>query len=239
MRRDTLNYIVDALALIAMLGLIATGVLVKYVLPPGSRGGHGLTLWGLDRHEFGDIHFWTAVALVVLLVLHVLLHWTWVCVTTRRLAQPAAVRAAVPGPGVRWGSGLIFLAGVVVLIAAFVWVGSANVTRDDEAGDSHETRDRARRGQQVRIEETPAETVRDHPDHPSRGADHIRGSLTLRELHEQTGVDLAWLKEELGIPADTDDDTQLGRLRQRFGFEMSTLRDLVAEYELRVLPALP
>ena len=79
MQRQLLNFFVDLVALLAMLGMVATGLMIRYLLPPGSRGGHGLTLWSLDRHEWGDIHFWLAVALLTLLVLHVALHWEWVC----------------------------------------------------------------------------------------------------------------------------------------------------------------
>ena len=40
MRRNKLNFLIDALALLAMLGMIATGLVIRYVLPAGS-GGHG------------------------------------------------------------------------------------------------------------------------------------------------------------------------------------------------------
>ena len=77
MNRSKLNFIVDAAMLVVMLALIWTGILIWTVLPPGSRGGRGLTLWGLDRHNFGDIHMYLGIALLILTGLHLWLHWRW------------------------------------------------------------------------------------------------------------------------------------------------------------------
>lgn len=77
MNRSKLNFIIDVAMLVAMLGLIWTGILIWAVLPAGIRGGRGLTLWGLNRHEFGDIHMGLGVALLILSGLHLWLHWGW------------------------------------------------------------------------------------------------------------------------------------------------------------------
>jgi hypothetical protein len=62
MKRTSLNFLVDAIALAAFILLAATGVLVRYVLPAGS--GHFSMIWGLDRHGWGTAHFWIAVVLL-------------------------------------------------------------------------------------------------------------------------------------------------------------------------------
>jgi len=79
MNRSTANAVVDAVAFAAFVFLAATGVLIRYVLPPGS--GHISSLWGMDRHEWGQIHFWIAVALFAVLAFHLLLHWRWIVCT--------------------------------------------------------------------------------------------------------------------------------------------------------------
>jgi len=93
MKKTWKNFWTDAVMFVQILALSATGIILKWVLPPGS--GHGLghghghghelndgtgpeTLLGLGRHDWGDVHFWIAVSLVAILVLHVILHWTWV-----------------------------------------------------------------------------------------------------------------------------------------------------------------
>lgn len=76
MRKVNLNFLVDAVAFVAFVLLTATGVLIRYVLPPGS--GRFSALWGMDRHDWGQIHFWIAVLFLASLGLHLFLHWRWV-----------------------------------------------------------------------------------------------------------------------------------------------------------------
>jgi hypothetical protein len=81
---------------------------MRYVLPPGS--GRRVAIWGLDRHGWGDLHFWIAVAFFALLALHLVLHWKWiVCVVRGRPRE---------GSGIRVGLGLIGLVAVVALALA-------------------------------------------------------------------------------------------------------------------------
>ncbi|MCK4410321.1 MAG: DUF4405 domain-containing protein, partial [Candidatus Eisenbacteria sp.] len=97
MKRTNVNLLVDALALVAFVFLTATGALIRYILPPGS--GHGSALWGLDRHGWGHVHFWIAIAFCVAMVVHLALHWGWItCVVrwdTRGRSKGHAVLALI------------------------------------------------------------------------------------------------------------------------------------------------
>jgi len=89
MKRTALNFIVDLISFVNLLILAFTGFIIKYILPPGS-GGHGRgyrggrgpgeikELWSMSRHEWGDIHFYLAVLFVVLIMVHIILHWGWI-----------------------------------------------------------------------------------------------------------------------------------------------------------------
>ena len=74
----------DLTLYLLLVGLCVTGAIMKWKLPPGSRGGHGLSLWGWDRHQWGELHFILALILVALLVLHLFLNWRWVCMVACR-----------------------------------------------------------------------------------------------------------------------------------------------------------
>jgi len=87
-KRSTFNFIVDLAAFVDLLGMVFTGIIMKYVLPPGT-GGRGLgrgagggrhikDLWSMTRHEWGDIHYYLALLFIVLMTAHILLHWTWI-----------------------------------------------------------------------------------------------------------------------------------------------------------------
>jgi len=54
----------------------------------GGGGGLGsLTFWELSKHTWIDIHDWVAVALVVLVIIHVLLHWKWIIRMAKSMFQ--------------------------------------------------------------------------------------------------------------------------------------------------------
>jgi len=94
MKRTTVNFIIDLAAFLDLLCLACTGFIMKYILPPGSggrgrmfRGGRGAgehaneqikELWSMSRHEWGDVHFYLAVLFVVLMLVHIILHWGWI-----------------------------------------------------------------------------------------------------------------------------------------------------------------
>jgi len=54
-----------------------TGLVLAFRLPPRSRGGDRLELLGLDRHQWGDIHFALALIVIGLTVVHLALHRKW------------------------------------------------------------------------------------------------------------------------------------------------------------------
>jgi hypothetical protein len=90
MSRSTLNFVLDLASFLVLLGLTITGLVMKYILPPGTGGvgrnlhggsGSGVQaqeLWSMTRHEWGSIHFYLAVVFVVLMIIHIVLHWTWI-----------------------------------------------------------------------------------------------------------------------------------------------------------------
>lgn len=55
-------------------------------MPKGS--GHSNTIWNLDRHEWGNIHFWIAVLFLLILALHFVLHWKWIVSLTKGRPLP-------------------------------------------------------------------------------------------------------------------------------------------------------
>ncbi len=61
----------DLCAFILFSLLISTGNLIKFILPPGSGGD---TVWGLNRHEWGDIHFYVSLLFLLFIALHLVLH---------------------------------------------------------------------------------------------------------------------------------------------------------------------
>ena len=113
-----------------MLVMIATGLLVWFIQPP--RSGERRTLLKYSRHDWGDVHFWLAVTLGALVLVHVALHWSRVC----SLVQSWFPRR---GPGARPRSatrrnlaGAALQVVVAGLIGGFLGMADRNVV--DSAG---------------------------------------------------------------------------------------------------------
>ena len=83
--------------------LAAPGIILNWGLPPGSGGGGGRfrgaggpgmrELWGLTRHEWGDVHFWIAMTMVAAVMIHLVLLWGWIKTASRRNLLPVAYTA--------------------------------------------------------------------------------------------------------------------------------------------------
>ena len=213
MKRNTWNFIVDFLAFLSMLGLVFTGILIYYILPPGTRGGGGhLTLGGWNRHDFGNLHFYLAVVLIVLMLIHVWLHWAWVCTTIKGMQGSAR-----PGGSGRIIAGVIFLVVLAVLLVGSLWLARSAVKgyglpREHE---SHET--------------THPEKVHGESEEHGFGEQEITGRTSLAQAAELAGVGVQRLIEELKLPADTDPQTNLGPLRRTNEWDLYEVRELVEQ----------
>jgi hypothetical protein len=121
MNRTIANIIFDIIAAFLLLGMIATGYLLRFPLPPGSN--KTLSLWGLTRHQWGDIHFWISLGLLVVLVIHLVLHWNWIVTVIGKrchlvkTAHPSLVRTGILTGGT-----------VILAIMLFAWTAQNSVT---------------------------------------------------------------------------------------------------------------
>lgn len=103
MKRSTLGNIIDVMAFVGFIFLTTTGILMHYILPAGSK--RFKAIWGMDRHDWGNIHFWISVCFLCVLAVHLILHWRWlVNILTGRKRE---------GSRYRFGLGIIGLLGIV------------------------------------------------------------------------------------------------------------------------------
>jgi len=226
MRRVTRNFLVDVVAFVLFVLLATTGVMMRFTLPPGS--GRHVGVFGLDRHGWGDIHFWIALSLASVLTLHLVLHWQWiVCAVRGRPSEASGGRALL---------GMVGLLAAIGLVASplFAPVGTIDVPAGEgRHGGWEEGRSGAlEEGRPAYGRETSGErTLGEGSSGEERPAGNdIRGSLTLADLEAQTGVPAAYVLAKLGAPVDTPHTETLGRLRRRYGFAMGDVRKIVEEY---------
>ncbi len=73
MEKNRLNFWIDVLIFLIFVCLLFTGFMM-YLIP---RGYGGILVSGLTRHEWGDIHIILALIFISLIIIHVILHWSW------------------------------------------------------------------------------------------------------------------------------------------------------------------
>jgi hypothetical protein len=86
------NAIVNMAGFAAFLVLAVTGLVELIFLPPGTGGrgaGRGplVTVLGLGRHDWGDIHNFAGIVFLGVVGLHLILHWRWIKCLPRLLAS--------------------------------------------------------------------------------------------------------------------------------------------------------
>ncbi len=109
------NLLLDAALLVVFMGLCFAAVVVRFVFPPGPVAA-GWTLWGLDYDAWGGVQFALVGILAGGILIHVMLHWSWVC---------NVIASRISGRGSRVDDGLQTIYGVGLLIGLLVSVGAA------------------------------------------------------------------------------------------------------------------
>ena len=84
MKKNTLKYFIDTLLFIDMSSIAALGLLLGFVIPKGKVNPANKSFLGLHRHQWGDIHLYLSLFLLVLLVIHIWFNWTWIMQSTKR-----------------------------------------------------------------------------------------------------------------------------------------------------------
>lgn len=114
--RNRIRLLLDVAMALLLVALVATGVLLLVVLPPGGGRGRAV-LWGLSRHEWGTVHHLIGTGFVFCVLLHVGLNWNRAVTTFLRTVLPGR-KAAAPSETARRLAALA----TVVLVAAAILV---------------------------------------------------------------------------------------------------------------------
>jgi hypothetical protein len=125
MKRLLDNLLIDLIAATLLVGMLATGYILRFPLPPGSN--KTLTLWGLTRHQWGDIHFWTSLGLLGVILLHLCLHWQWIAISVKRRLSPKKVTSDSA-----LVSGLATFIVLLILLALLAWAAQRSVNKITE-----------------------------------------------------------------------------------------------------------
>lgn len=71
MNQFTLIKILDLFSFATLTLMLSTGIFLKFTLPPRSGGNE---VWGLTRHDWGNIHYYLSVVFLLFMSAHLVAH---------------------------------------------------------------------------------------------------------------------------------------------------------------------
>jgi hypothetical protein len=110
MKKNDWKYLLDALLFVDLCSIAAIGLLLAFVIPSGRAPDTSKYFLGLHRHDWGNIHLYLALFLLVLLVLHLWLNWTWVVHSTKNYF------------GSQWKNAFWALSGAWIVVLFLGWL---------------------------------------------------------------------------------------------------------------------
>ena len=249
-----LNFVIDALMFLCMMVMLGIGFAVKYILPHGKErwadygGGVDLFLFDMERHQWGNIHYYLGLVLLGLLFLHIVLHWDAVLCLYRRLIGSRNWRIAI--------ASLFVVVNTCFVVTPFLITPEVrkNELRSGRQRISPESlsmkpapRSVLRSSEERGSMDSQTEDIDKAVDRPVTGLqqsgeidhDHqrtleIRGYMTLAGVSEEFDVPIAHLEEKLGIAKSLHRRDKLGWLRRQYGFRMSDLDKIIRQYHQSV-----
>lgn len=76
--RSAINFLLDSLLLCLFCGIVITTCILRFVFPPVAEVAES-TLWGLSFGDWANVQVAIVGLFGLSVVLHLVLHWTWVC----------------------------------------------------------------------------------------------------------------------------------------------------------------
>lgn len=129
--RTTVNFWLDCLLLVLFLLLSWVSLVIRFVFPTGPSAA-GWSLWGRGFEWWSTLQFVSLCALAAAVLLHVMLHWNWVCGVIANWRKKRSGNASRPDSGTQtiWGVGLM----IVILNVLGLGLAAAVLTVQAPAG---------------------------------------------------------------------------------------------------------
>jgi hypothetical protein len=119
-----MNFVIDAMLLLIVLALLFTTAVLRFVFPVPSASA-GWSLWGHGYDAWSNFQFILMSIVALAVLLHLMLHWSWVCgVFVTKLMRGRVAKGKVDdGSQTLWGVGML----IVVLTVLGLLVAAADL----------------------------------------------------------------------------------------------------------------
>ena len=231
--KTKINLVIDAVMFILLMAMTGLGFLIKYVLVPGYQRNSiydsdlELYFLGLTRHEWGRIHLWSGFCFLLLLILHILLHWKMIGSIFRQIVSIRVLRLTIT---VLIGVTGIFLAVAPLFMKPDVspfprkYLHSRVSERFIDGSNEPAGTDQEKSDEKIltipAIHENQKRLIHEHDEI------ELYGYMNLIDVSAKYNIPVEELAGELNIPL-TYNRYRLGWLRRRHGFKMVDVKDAV------------
>lgn len=214
MKKSDWQYLVDTLLFICIVGITFIGFIMGLIIPKGPTAKESAKYFlGLHRHQWGNVHFYLSLAFVVLVIIHLILSWTWIKGKARQLFKR------------RWSTVLILTSVVSIVVLFLFWL---LLPRIPGTYKNYGTQSGQKENQQRFREKGLSEHQEKIYLDKDQGYITVSGQMTLRDVEKATGIPARTIANELGLPTSVPLNETLGRLRKKYSFRMQEVREIVS-----------
>lgn len=239
--KSTLNLVIDLIMLLLMMPIAGIGFLMKYVLVPGFErnvlygNNVDLEFWGQTRHQWGSIHLILSITFLVLLILHIILHWKMIVSIFRKMIPTKSIR--------------------IVLVSSMTIIGLLSISfplfikpEIVEKEPLHRNWDNKRNNLSPHIsrrneftKQKDSISANSSPKtnqenkrhlHSSKEEIEVFGSQTLQFVSDKYNVPVNIIASDLKIP-QTLSKEKLGRIKKQYPFTMDDVKASISNYKKR------
>jgi len=223
--KSKLNLSIDIIMLLLLLPVAGIGFLIKYVLIPGIQrnsiygNNTDLEFLGLNRHQWGTVHLIFSIIFLVLLIIHIVLHWKMITCIFQRLIPYKPIRTAFT----------FLLTGLGFLLISFPLLVKPDVIQREPIHQNQEERNN--------YTYSPDTLDIDNPKHSINNVEYkktlteeyeVQGSMTLQYVSDKYNIPVDILASKLKIPKNLAGE-KLGRLRKQYNFTMNDVRAIISK----------
>ncbi|REK10256.1 MAG: hypothetical protein DWQ37_16770 [Planctomycetota bacterium] len=122
--KTIINFALDTVLLVIVCTLLFIAAVLRFVFPLPSASA-GWTLWGFGYDAWSNLQFALVTILGLAILLHVMLHWSWVCgvMMTKVLKRDRTAAKLDEGQQTLWGVGLLIaVVNVVGLLVGLAYL---------------------------------------------------------------------------------------------------------------------
>jgi len=204
MKKSDWQYLIDTLLFLCICGISFIGILMAFFLAEGPSAQESKKyLLGLHRHQWGGIHTYLSLAFILLVLIHLLLSWSWIKGKAKALFKGG------------WAVVLMLTVISACLVIVLFWIFTPKY--------SQKYADYGSRSGRSSIQPSLLEETADLDS----ASVAITGKMTIQEVEKMTGVPSAEIIAAMGMPPSVSREETLGQLRKQYGFALVDFRDVL------------